>query len=72
MVELPEEGNLIWELVQKEFETNLLVAVWTFEQELASSVDDDDYVLPDHKHWESCGSSWSTRAKQVSNILCST
>jgi hypothetical protein len=43
-----------------------------FEQELASSVDDDDYVLPDHKHWESCGSSWSTRVKQVNNILYST
>jgi hypothetical protein len=41
-------------------------------EELASSVDDDDYVLPDHKHWESCGSSWSTRAKQglrAQNIL---
>jgi hypothetical protein len=41
-------------------------------EELASSVDDDDYVLPDHKHWESCGSSWSTHAKQVNNILYST
>ncbi len=33
---------------------------------------EDDYVLKDLKYLESCGSNWTTRAKQVNKILSST